>query len=125
MARDFSRSRRVAEQMRRILSEIVRRELKDPRLQFLTITGVDVSGDLSHARVFFSLLDPNSDPGPALSALNKASGFIRAQLGRSMHIRQVPELHFSHDSSIAEGAKITSLIDEAVDQDRRGPDDND
>ena len=61
MSREFSRSRRVAEQMRRLLSEIVRREVKDPRAQCVTITAVDVSGDLSHASVFFSLLDPDAD----------------------------------------------------------------
>lgn len=119
MSREFGRNRRVAEQMRRNLSEIVRRELKDPRLQFLTITAVEVSGDLSHARVYFSLLQPDEDPSPVLEALGRAAGFLRVQLGRSMHIRQIPELHFVHDASLEEGARITNLIDEAVDLDRR------
>ncbi|KPK58324.1 MAG: ribosome-binding factor A [Gammaproteobacteria bacterium SG8_31] len=119
MSKEFSRNRRIAEQMRRNLSEIVRRELKDPRLQFLTITRVDLSGDLSHAKVFFSLLQPDADPGPAAAALDRAAGFVRSQLGRSMHIRQIPELHFIHDTSLAEGARITSLVEEAVEQDRR------
>ena len=119
MSKEFSRNRRIAEQMRRNLSEIVRRELKDPRLRFLTITRVDLSGDLSHAKVFFSLLQPDADPGPAAAALDRAAGFVRSQLGRSMHIRQIPELHFIHDTSLAEGARITSLVEEAVEQDRR------
>jgi ribosome-binding factor A len=119
MSKEFSRNRRIAEQMRRNLSEIVRRELKDPRLQFLTITRVDLSGDLSHAKVFFSLLQPDADPGPAAAALDRAAGFVRSQLGRGMHIRQIPELHFIHDTSLAEGARITSLVEEAVEQDRR------
>lgn len=119
MSKEFSRNRRIAEQMRRNLSEIVRRELKDPRLQFLTITRVDLSGDLSHAKVFFSLLQPDADPGPAAAALDRAAGFVRSQLGRSMHIRQIPELHFIHDTSLSEGARITSLVEEAVEQDRR------
>jgi ribosome-binding factor A len=114
MSKEFSRSRRVAEQMRRLLSEIVRREVKDPRAAFVTITAVDVSGDLSHANVFFSLLEPDADPRPAEKALNGAAGFVRHQLGRSMRVRQVPQLKFVHDASIAEGARITSLIDEAV-----------
>jgi len=105
--------------MRRNLSDIVRRELKDPRLQFLTITAVDLSGDLSHAKVFFSLLQPDADPGPAAAALDRAAGFIRSQLGRSMHIRQIPELRFLHDTSLSEGARITSLVEEVVERDRR------
>lgn len=119
MSREFSRNRRIAEQLRRNLSEIVRRELKDPRLQFLTITKVDVSGDLSHAKVYFSLLQPDADPAPAADALERASGFIRSQIGRSMHIRQTPQLHFIHDTSLSEGARITSLVEDAVEQDRR------
>lgn len=118
MSKEFGRNRRVGEQMRRILSEIVRRELNDPRLQFLSITSVDVSGDLSHARVFFSLLNPDEDPQPAAQALARAAGFIRSQLGRSMRIRQVPALHFVHDESIGRGVHLTSLIDEAVARDR-------
>lgn len=118
MSKEFGRNRRVGEQMRRNLSEIVRRELNDPRLQFLSITGVDVSGDLSHARVYFSLLNPDDDPEPARQALVRAAGFIRRQLGGSMRIRQVPVLHFEHDESIGRGARLTSLIDEAVARDR-------
>lgn len=118
MSKEFGRNRRVGEQMRRNLSEIVRRELNDPRLQFLSITGVDVSGDLSHAKVYFSLLNPDDDPEPAREALVRAAGFIRRQLGRGMRIRQVPALHFEHDESISRGARLTSLIDEAVARDR-------
>lgn len=119
MSKEFSRNRRIAEQMRRNLSEILRRELKDPRAQFLTITSVDLSGDLSHAKVYFSLLQPDADPAPAAAALERAAGFIRSHLGKSMHIRQIPQLHFLHDASLSEGARITSLVEEAVDRDRR------
>jgi ribosome-binding factor A len=119
MGKEFARSRRVAEQIKRNLSEIVRRELKDPRVQSMTITGVDVSGDFSHAKVYFSLLQPDADPAPARAALDRAAGFIRAQLGRSMHVRHIPELHFVHDASLSEGARITSLIEDAVADDRR------
>jgi len=118
MSRDFARSRRVAEQIKRNLSEIVRRELKDPRVQFLTVTGVDVTRDFSHARVYYSLLQPDADPAPTQAALDRAAGFIRAQLGKTMHVRQVPELHFIHDASLSEGARITSLIEDTVESDR-------
>ncbi len=125
MSREFSRSRRLAEQIKRNLSEIVRRELKDPRLQFLTITSVDISGDFSHAKVYYSLLQPDADPGPAQAALDRAAGFVRAQLGKSMRVRQIPELHFLHDASISEGARISTLIDDALEQDRRRHPDDD
>lgn len=124
MSREFGRNRRIAEQMRRNLSEIVRREVKDPRLQFMTITDIKVSGDLSHANIFFSLLDPKQDPQAASEALQRAAGFIRKQLGHGMRIRQVPQLHFMHDESLARGARLTALIDDAVSRDREAAEDD-
>ena len=100
MARDYARSRRIGDEIQRSLSEIVRRDLKDPRLQYLTITAVEVSRDLSHANIFVSPLDPEGDPAPILEALQSASGFIRRQLGRSLTTRLTPQLHFSRDESI-------------------------
>lgn len=124
MSREFGRSRRVAEQMRRNLSEIIRREIKDPRLQFLTITEVELSGDMSHARVYFSLLDPDHDPRAASEALQRAAGFMRRQLGRGMRVRQVPQLHFMHDESLARGARLTALIDDVVSPDKQAGEDD-
>jgi ribosome-binding factor A len=83
-----------------------------------SISAVEVSGDLGHARVFISLLEPDADPAPALAGLESASGFLRRQLGRSLKLRHVPALHFVHDDSIARGAALTHLIDELVDEDR-------
>jgi ribosome-binding factor A len=122
MPRDFARSRRIGEQLHRLLGEILQREVKDPRAAGVSVTGVDVSGDLSHATVWFSTLDPDADPEPAARALNGAAGLIRGRLGRAMHIRQVPALHFRHDESLARGAKLSALIDEAVARDRSRPD---
>jgi ribosome-binding factor A len=123
MSRDYARSRRVGEQIQRTLSEILRREIKDPRVSFVSITQVDVSGDLGHARVFISLLQPDADPAPALAGLESASGFLRRQLGRALKLRHIPALHFVHDDSIARGAALTHLIDEVVGEDRaRRPD---
>jgi ribosome-binding factor A len=118
MPKDFARSRRVAEQLHRLLGEILRRDVKDPRARGVTITGVDVSGDMAHATVWFSLLDPDSDPGPVGTALSGAAGLIRSRLGRAMHIRQVPALHFRHDESLERGARLSALIDQAVASDR-------
>ncbi len=125
MGKDYARSRRVGEEIQRILSEIIRRDLKDPRLQYLTITAVDVSGDLSHANIFVSPLDPNSDPGPLLEALESASGFMRRGLGRSLKTRHTPQLHFALDKSIEHGSRLTSLIDSLVEQDENRRDNHD
>jgi ribosome-binding factor A len=119
MARDYARSRRIGDEIQRSLSEIIRRDLKDPRLQFLTITAVEVSRDLSHANIFVSPLDPDGDPAPILEALQSAAGFIRRQLGRSLTTRQTPQLHFSRDESIEEGSRMTNLIDSVVERDKR------
>jgi len=98
----------------RTLSELLRFETKDPRLDGVSLTSVDLSRDLSVARVYFSTLDPDADPAPALAGLESASGFLRSQLGRSIKVRHVPELRFMHDDSAAIGAKISGLIDDAV-----------
>jgi ribosome-binding factor A len=80
----------------------------------VSLTAVELSRDLSVARVFFSLLNPDDDPQPALDALNRASGFLRSKLGRELKVRHVPELRFQHDDSIAHGAEISRLIDDAT-----------
>lgn len=124
MPREFSRSRRVGEQMQRLLGEVLLRDVKDPRVQGVSITAVDVSRDLSHATVWFSLLDPQADPAPVGEALARAAGLIRGKLGRAMYIRQVPALHFRHDESLERGARLSELIDQAVatDKGRHGDD---
>lgn len=118
MPKEFARNRRVGEQIQRLLGEVLLRDVKDPRVTGVSVTAVDVSRDLSHATVWFSLLDPAADPAPVGQALGRASGLIRGKLGRAMHIRQVPALHFRHDESLERGARISELIDEAVATDR-------
>ena len=125
MPREFSRSRRVAEQMQRLLGEILMRDVNDPRAQGVSVTAVEVSRDLSHATVWFSLLDPEADPAPAAIALDRAAGLIRGKLGRAMYIRQVPALHFRHDESLERGARLSELISRAVASDKGRPDDDD
>lgn len=116
MAKDFSRSDRVAEQIRRELADLLQFEVKDPRVSMVTITEVEVSGDLAHAKVFYSA--PVQDNPQALSelqkGLDKSAGFLRSQLGKRMSVRTVPQLHFAYDSSIDRGMKISQLIDEAL-----------
>jgi ribosome-binding factor A len=114
MPREFSRNQRLGNQVLRTLNELLRFETKDPRLELVSLTAVDLSRDLSYAQVHFSLLDPNGDPAPVLEALQRASGFLRGRLGREIKIRHVPELRFAHDDSAAEGQRLSDLIEKAI-----------
>ena len=114
MPRGFSRNQRLGNQVLRTLNELLRFETKDPRLEMVSLTAVDLSRDLSYAQVHFSMLDPNADPAPVLEGLQRASGFLRGRLGREIKIRHVPELRFSHDDSAAEAQRISDLIEKAV-----------
>ena len=118
MPREFSRNQRLGNQVLRTLNELVRFETKDPRLKLVSLTSVDLSRDLSIARVYFSMLDPNAEPQPVKDGLERASGFLRSRLGREIKIRHVPELRFAHDDSAAEAQRISSLIDGALDSDQ-------
>lgn len=100
--------------MLRSLSELLRFETKDPGLQHVSLTAVELSRDLSVARVYFSLLKPDEDPQPALDGLSRAAGFLRSKLGAALMVRHVPELRFIHDDSIAHAAEISRLIDDAT-----------
>ncbi len=117
MPREFSRNQRLGNQVLRTLNELLRFETKDPRLEGVSCSSVDLSRDLSVARVYFSILDPNADPEPVQAGLEKAAGFLRAKLGQAIKVRHVPELRFEHDDSAAEGQRISDLIDDAL-----GPD---
>jgi ribosome-binding factor A len=113
MAREFSRNQRLGTQVLRTLSELIRRESKDPRLDGVALTAVDVSRDLSIAEVRYSLLDPDADPSDAQAGLDSASGFLRSKLGRAIKIRRSPELRFIHDASAAESDRINVLLAQA------------
>ena len=114
MPREFSRNQRLGNQVLRSLSELLRFETKDPRLQRVSLTSVDLTRDLSVARVYFSLMDPNDDPALVAEGLEAASGFLRRKLGRAIKVRHVPELRFAHDDSAAEAVRIGHLIDTVI-----------
>ena len=118
MPREFPRARRVEEQLKRLLSELVRREVKDPRVGLITITTVEVSRDLTHARIYFTPFAGIGDPDAALEALRHAAGYLRIQVRNQMRLRAAPELDFQIDDSIERGARLSSLISEAVESDR-------
>lgn len=117
MPREFSRSQRLGAQIQRSLSELLRFETKDPGLAEVSLTAVELSKDLSVAKVYFSLLNPDEDPSQALAALQRASGFLRRRLGNELTVRHVPELRFVHDDSVAHGVEISRLIDDATNAD--------
>ena len=118
MPREFSRSQRMAEQIRRELAEIVRDELKDPRMGLCSFTAIKLSRDLSSAVVFCSVLDEELRD-ETLETLNRASGFIRSQIASRIRARSVPVLKFVHDESIERGAAMEALINEAISSDEQ------
>ena len=113
MPREFARHQRLRSQLLRVLSELLRFETKDPGLTDVSLTEVNLSRDLSVAKVYFSMLEPDADPQPVLESLNRASGFLRRKLSRELMIRHVPELRFMHDDSGLQAAEISRLIEEA------------
>ncbi len=117
MAKDFSRTDRIAEQIRRELAELIRLEVKDPRVRKVTLTGVEVTNDHAHAKVFYTSLDGSS--AELQQGLERASGFMRSQVAHAMKLRITPQLHFVYDSSIERGAHLSQLIAQAVASDKK------
>lgn len=104
------RSSRLAEEIKKEVSQLIRDEIKDPRVGFVTLTSVEVTNDLRHARIFVSTLGTMEEQKATLMALNKAKGFIRSELGKRVRLRYTPELSFVFDTSIEHGAKILELL---------------
>jgi ribosome-binding factor A len=104
------RTGRVGEQIKKEISGIIQTELKDPRVGFITVTGVDVTGDLSQARVYLSILGSEEQKEATLHAIGRAKGFLRTELGRRVRLRHTPEIEFRFDSSIEYGSHIESLL---------------
>ena len=111
--RGFARRDRVSEQIRRELAELIRTELKDPRVGMISLTDVEVTADYAHAKVFFSTLAGSEGLPEVLVGLQKASGFLRRELGKRISIHMTPQLHFVFDQSLERGAELGKLIAEA------------
>jgi ribosome-binding factor A len=114
MAREHSRASRLAEQIQRDLAELIRLEVKDPRVSLVTVTAVEVSADLTHARVFVTTLADAIGADETVQALQHAAGFLRSRLSHSLKVRQVPELRFVYDESVERGLRLSKLIEDAV-----------
>ena len=112
--KSFSRKDRVSEQIRRELAELIRTELKDPRVGMISITDVEVTADYAHAKIYFSTLAGREHLVDVKTGLQKASGFLRRELGKRISIHMTPQLHFVFDQSLERGADLSKLIQEAV-----------
>ena len=119
MKRHSQRAQRVGEQIQRELAQMLRDEVKDPRVGRVTITAVDVSPDLSHAKVFITDLAGGEHAEESLRALGRTAGFLRSELAHRMNLYSVPQLHFAYDDSIESGIRLSKLIDDAVASDHK------
>lgn len=112
------RSTKVGEQMKKELGDIITRKLKDPRVGFVTVTDVEVTGDLSMATVYITVLGDEEQQANTLKGLEKAKGFIRSEIGKRIRLRIVPEIFFAMDESIAYGNRIEALLSELKREDQ-------
>jgi ribosome-binding factor A len=118
MPREYPRSARINVQVQRELAEIIRDELRDPRVKGVTLTDVEVSPDMRHAKIHVSVLALDGKPAEAAKALNGAAGKLRHVLKARLKLRHIPELHFHGDATAASAEHVNKLIREARDEDK-------
>ncbi|MBK1727058.1 30S ribosome-binding factor RbfA [Halorhodospira neutriphila] len=122
MPKDYPRSRRIAEQLRRELAEVIRADVDDPRVGPVTLSEVQVSRDLGHATVYVSVLGAEAEAVEAcVAVLNEARGFLRSRVAGRIRVKRMPQLRFAHDTAFDRGARLSALIDELAAE--RGEDD--
>ncbi|MCF0253386.1 MAG: 30S ribosome-binding factor RbfA [Duodenibacillus sp.] len=114
------RARRVADQIARDLAQLIPREVRDPRVGLVTVTGCEITPDYAHARVFFTVI--GGEPDAAREGLNAAAGMLRGLIFKKLMIHTVPTLHFEHDASVERGFAMDKVIGEAMELTRRGED---
>ncbi len=124
MGREYSRTDRVADHLRQELAQLIQLQMRDPRVDMVSITDVEVSKDLAHARVFYTALGKDSveDARDVTATLNRAAGFLRSQLSKDSTLRTVPALQFRFDASVGRGRYMEDLIERAVERDRDNAD---
>ncbi|MGR3808713.1 ribosome-binding factor A [Pasteurella testudinis DSM 23072] len=120
MAREFSRSQRVAQEIKKEIAVILQREVKDPRIGMVTVSDVELSRDLVYAKVFVTFLFDQDEQAvkQGMEGLQKASGYIRSLLGKAMRLRIVPELRFEYDNSLVEGMRMSNLVSKVLNEDK-------
>lgn len=121
MAREFSRTHRIRDFLKKELANLIQQEMRDPRVGMVSITDVEVSRDLSHAKVFCTVLgkDTEEEAKESVDVLNQAAGFLRTQIARVNNARTTPRLKFYFDNSVGRGQYLSGLIDQAVSTDQR------
>jgi ribosome-binding factor A len=107
---EYQRSDRVGDLLLEVVSELLRREIRDPRVQAVTLTGVKMSKDLRHARIYFNLLGGAENRSEAVAGLKSAAGFIRSRAGKQLNLRFVPQIEFTYDESEDEAQRIDALL---------------
>ncbi|WP_395342846.1 30S ribosome-binding factor RbfA [Ningiella sp. W23] len=128
MSREFSRTDRVAQQVHKEVASILQHEFKhrEPEVGMITVSGAEVSRDLSHAKIFITFYISDEEKIEAdMARLQDAKGFVRGLLGKRVRMRNVPALHFVRDTSIVEGARISALVNDAIAQDKAKKQDDD
>lgn len=125
MAREYSRTQRVADFLQQELANLIQFEVRDPRVGMVSITAVEVSRDLSHAKVFVTVMgkETEDEAKESIDVLNNAAGFLRSQVARSNNARTTPRLKFYFDESVGRGRYLSGLIDKAVTADKKLADD--
>ncbi len=120
MAKEFKRTSRIGDFLKQELAGLIQLEVRDPRVGMVSVTGVEVSRDLSHASVYVTVLGKDSaeEAAESIAALNHAAGFLRSQIAKISNARTTPKLRFVFDASIGRGARMSKLIDDAVALDR-------
>jgi len=125
MAKEYNRTDRVADYLRKEIAGLIQFEMRDPRVAMVSLTDVQVSRDLGYAKVFFTVLgkDTEEEAKDTLEALNRAAGFMRTQLSKDSNMRMVPQLRFMFDTSVGRGRYMEDLIERAVAAERPADDD--
>ena len=121
MAKEFSRTRRVGDEIQRNMAELIQMELGDPRIGMVTVTGVEVTHEFEHAKVYFTVLGDRAQAELSAKVLNKAAGYLRRALARRLKIRVVPQLHFVYDETTEKGNRLSALIDAAMAGNKKDP----
>ncbi|MCE9679097.1 30S ribosome-binding factor RbfA [Shewanella sp. AS1] len=119
MAKEFSRTRRIGQQLQQELAQVLQRDIKDPRVGMVTVNDVDVSRDLSYAKVYVTFFDEDTKVVEGkLAALESASGYIRSLVAGRMKLRVMPELRFIYDASLVEGMRMSNLVSQVISNDK-------
>jgi len=114
MPKEFSRKLRIEEMVQRELATLIQQEIKDPRVGMVTVSGVDISPDLKHAKIHVTILGNENNYAASVKTLNHAARFLRHELARRLYLKVIPDLRFVYDESAKEGARLAELIDAAI-----------